>query len=415
MTTHTEQPTGNPVDAIVIGAGPVGCYAASNLAKSGVNTSIFEEHSQIGLPSHCAGHISIRSLRSIGLYPLPNGIVENTFRAANFYSPFGTKFSLLLNQPVTCALNRAHFDQYLARQAEESGAHFKLQTYVQSLVRSDNTIKGVTIEQNGGQQQVGSKIVLDAEGVSSRLLRQAGLGALKPEGLVYAVEAEVENVQDVESDAVEVYFGKHYAPGFYGWLIPKTDGTAKLGLATNRGNPQQYLKQLMTKHPIAKKQLANAKITQIGYHAITLGGPIKKVYANGFLALGDCASQVKPTTGGGVIFGLKCAKIAAETTVQALQQGDVSSQTLQSYQKCCSDLLSFDFQVMLRLRRFLNSLSDEKVDEMLRFCGKLGVDKALRDVDEIDFQGKMILTALRKPAMTAALAYFALLYLSANP
>jgi len=70
---------------------------------------------------------------------------------------------------------------------------------------------------------------------------------------------------------------------------------------------------------------------------------------------------------------------------------------------------------MLRLRRFLDSLSDEKVDEMLRFCGKLGVDKALSDVDEIDFQGKMILTALRKPAMMAALAYFSLLYLSANP
>jgi hypothetical protein len=70
---------------------------------------------------------------------------------------------------------------------------------------------------------------------------------------------------------------------------------------------------------------------------------------------------------------------------------------------------------MLRLRRFLNSLSDEKVDDMLRFCSKHGVDQALRDVDEIDFQGKMLLTALRKPAMTATLVYFALMYLSANP
>jgi hypothetical protein len=52
---------------------------------------------------------------------------------------------------------------------------------------------------------------------------------------------------------------------------------------------------------------------------------------------------------------------------------------------------------MLRLRRFLNSLSDERLDEMLRVCGKLGVDRALRDVDEIDFQGKMLLTAIRKP------------------
>jgi hypothetical protein len=70
---------------------------------------------------------------------------------------------------------------------------------------------------------------------------------------------------------------------------------------------------------------------------------------------------------------------------------------------------------MLRLRHFLNSLSDEKVDEMLRFCGKLGVDKALSDVDEIDFQGKMLLKVLGKPSIIATVAYFALLYLFTNP
>jgi flavin-dependent dehydrogenase len=225
----------------------------------------------------------------------------------------------------------------------------------------------------------------------------------------------MENVQNSELNAVEVYFGKAYAPGFYGWLIPRPDGSAKVGLATKTGNPREYLKRLMTKHPVASQQLAKAKIVQVGYHAITLGGPIHRLYADGFLAVGDCASQVKPTTGGGVIFGLTAAKEAAEVANVALQHDDVSSKILYTYQRRCHDLLNFDFRVMLRLRRFLDSLSDERLDEMLRVCGKLGVDKALRDVDEIDFQGKMLLTAMRKPAMAAVLAYFGLLYLSANP
>ena len=93
----------------------------------------------------------------------------------------------------------------------------------------------------------------------------------------------------------------------------------RLGLATNKGNPRDFLHKLMTKHPVASKQLGKAKITQIGYHAISLGGPINRTYANGFLAVGDCASQVKPTTGGGVIFGLTCAKIAAETASEAIK------------------------------------------------------------------------------------------------
>ena len=415
MMKHTVQPTGNIPDAVIIGGGPVGSYAALNLAKLGVKVTVFEEHPEIGLPSHCAGHLSIRSLSTMGLYPLPNGIVENTFSAANFYSPAGTKFSLHFSHPVTAAVNRARFDQYLAGQAEAAGARFVLNARVQSLITSDGYVKGVKIQQSGGKEEkVDSKITLDAEGVSSRLLRQAGLATLKPEGLVYGVEAEVENVQDVECDAVEVYLGKDYAPGFYGWLIPRLDGTAKVGLATNKGNPREFLHQLMSKHPVASKQLGKAKITQTSYHAIPLGGPIDRAYANGFLAVGDCASQVKPTTGGGVIFGLTCAKIAAETASEAIKQGDVSSDFLRVYQKRCSDLLGFDFTVMLRLRRFLDSLSDEKVDEMLRVCGKLGVDKALSDVDEIDFQGKLMLKVLGKPSMLAAMAYFVTLYLSAN-
>jgi digeranylgeranylglycerophospholipid reductase len=406
----------HPLDVAVVGSGPAGSYTALNLAKLGVKATVFEEHPQVGLPSHCAGHISIRSLKGIGLYPLPAGVVENTFCTANFYSPTGTKFSLNLSSPVTVALDRVKFDQYLAKLAQEAGATFALGTSVQSLVITDGWVKGINIKRSDGTKEcLDSRIVVDCEGISSRLLRQTGLQPFKPSGLLYAIETEMDEVQDVEQDAVEVYFGKAYAPGFYGWLIPRRDGTAKVGLATNRGNPRDFLKRLMTKHPVASKQLSKAQITKIGNHTITVGGPIQRTYADGFLAVGDCASQVKPTTGGGVIFGLTCAKAAANIANQAIEQNDVSANFLSAYQKLCDDLLKFDVNVMLRLRRFFNSLSDERLDEMLKVCGKLGVDKALRDADEIDFQGKLLLSAMGKPAIAAALAYFMVLYLSANP
>lgn len=403
MTAQPMQPT----DVVIVGAGPVGSYAALRLAQIGVKAHVYEDHETVGLPSHCAGHISIRSLKALGYYPLPKGIVENTFDAANFYSPSGAKFSLKLKVPVTCALDRARFDQYIAGQAQAAGAIFHLGSSVQSLVIENGFVRGVNLK----GCKVSSKIVIDSEGISSRLLRQAGLNAFKGKGLVYAVETEIDRVYDVGAHAVEVYMGSS-APGFYGWLIPRPDGTAKLGLATNAGNPKTYLEHLMVKHPVAKKQLKGAKITRISYHAITLGGPISKAYSNGFLAVGDVASQVKPTTGGGVIFGLTCAREAAEVAFQALKNNDVSSNALQAYQKRCDDLLNFDINVMLRLRRFINSLSDEKLDEMFRVCGKLGVDKSLSNVEEIDFQGKMLFSVAGKPSMLAALTYFGLLYLS---
>jgi digeranylgeranylglycerophospholipid reductase len=402
-------------DVIVVGGGPVGSFTALKLAKLGAKVTVFEEHKAIGLPSHCAGHLSIRSLRRLGLYPLPREIVENTFSQANFYSPSGFKFPVHLAKPVTCSVNRAAFDKYIADKAEAAGARYCLNSRVQSLLIEDGAVKGVTVKQKGEVERFPAKIVVDAEGISSRILRQTGLAGLNGERLVYGVEAEVEKVKDVERDAVEVFLGKNYAPGFYGWLMPRLDGTAKVGLATKTGNPKEFLQRLMLKHPVASKQLSKAKIARIAFHPITLGGPIPKAYASGFLAVGDVASQVKPTTGGGVVFGLTCARIAAEVADEAMRRNDVSSNFLQMYQKRCAETLGFDFSVMLRIRRFFDSLSDKKLDEVLRFCARIGLDKTLENVEEIDFQGQLLLRILTKPAMFAALAYFLKLYLSANP
>ena len=399
----------------VVGGGPVGCFAALQLARLGVETTVFEEHAEIGVPSHCAGHLSIRSLKDLGLYPLPSGIVENTFSAANFHSPEGTVFSVRLKLPVTCAVNRELFDKFLAKKAEAAGARYRLGSRVRSLILDAGFVKGVNIEQGGNVESFEAKVVVDAEGISARFVKEASLAAPQGECLVNAVEAEVENVRNLEEDAVEVFLGKEYAPGFYGWIMPLPNETAKVGLATKTGNPKDLLQRLMFKHPVASKLLKGSQVKQLSFHPITLGGPIAKTYANGFLAVGDAASQVKPTTGGGVIFGLTCGQIAAETAFEAIRRNDVSESCLKEYQKGCVGRLGFDFSVMLRARRFLDSLSDGKIDNLLRVCNRLGLDKALKDVDEIDFQGKLLLEMLTKPAAYAAFAYLLRLYLSANP
>jgi digeranylgeranylglycerophospholipid reductase len=402
----------NVQDAIVIGGGPAGSFSSYELAKRGLGVTVFEEHNEVGFPSHCAGHLSIRSLRNLDLYPLPEGIVENTFSAANFYSSKGTKFSVHLAQPVTCAVNRARFDGYLAEKAQAAGARYQLGVRVQSLLMENGFVKGVTVAQNGGvTTQVPAKLVVDAEGISSRLLRQAGLETLKGDGLVYAVEAEVENVADLEEHTVEVYVGKDYAPGFYGWLIPRLDGSAKVGLATRKGNPKEFLERLMCRHPVASKQFRKAKVKHMTFHAISLGGPIPRAYGNGFLAVGDCASQVKPTTGGGVIFSVTGAKIAAKVVAHAVEKNDFSEAALRVYQKQLMDTIGFDFDVMLRARKAIDAFSDEKLDRAMRFASKVGFGKALRNIDEIDFQGSMLLRILRKPATYATLAYLLALYL----
>jgi digeranylgeranylglycerophospholipid reductase len=412
----TLKPKDSVKEVVVVGGGPSGSFTALNLAKLGTEVTVFEEHGEIGTPSHCAGHLSIHSLLNLGLYPLPERIVENTFSQANFYSPTGFKFSIQLAKPVTCSINREAFDKLIAEKAEAAGAQYRTGSRVESLLIQNNLVRGVKVKQDEGiEKVVPAKIVVDAEGISSRLLKQAGLTGFNPDNLVLSVEAEVENVKDLEHHAVEVFLGNKFSPGFYAWIIPRLDGTAKVGLAVNKGNPKEFLRMFMFKHPIASRRLGTAKITQIAFHSISLGGAIPKTYSSGFLAVGDAASQVKPTTGGGVVFGLTCSRIAAQVATEALQKDDVSSGFLQLYQQRCFETLGFDLRVMLKLRNFLDSLSDRRLDEAFKFFSRIGLAKTLENVEEIDFQGQELLRVMTKPPVLAALTYLLLLYLYANP
>jgi len=304
------------------------------------------------------------------------------------------------------------FDKYIAEKAQDAGASYSLNSRVEALIIKKAFAKGAVVKHEETTENKQASVVVDAEGISSRIMREAGLP--RPQKLVKGVETEVENVRDSESDAVDVYLGNSYAPGFYAWLIPKKDGKAKVGLAARTGNPKELLQKLMLKHPAASKKLRSSRILKATFHPITLEGPIGQTCSSGFLAVGDAASQVKPTTGGGVIIGMTCAQIAAEVAHEALDKNDFSKQFLEKYQNRCRELLGFDMKIMLRIRKTLDALSDQRIDEAIALCTKLGLDKTLQNAKDIDFQGQTLLQVLRSPRSLTALAYFFFAYLSAN-
>jgi digeranylgeranylglycerophospholipid reductase len=378
------------VEVAVVGGGVCGLFCSLTLAKQGIDVTVFEEHRSIGEPSHCAGHLSIQSLKRLGLYPLPKGIVENEYRGAVFHSSKGNSFEIEFDSPVTCSVNRKFFDRHLAELAIQAGAKLSLGKHVESLVIENHNVKGVNVKFRGIHENLKVKIVVDAEGISSRILRQAKLRTLNSSMLVKGVSAEVDHVRDIDEDFVEIYFGNAYAPSFYAWLMPRRDGTAKIGLATKRGNPKQFLEKFKRKHPIASKKLGKTKIIREAFHPITLGGPISRTFTNGFLVIGDAASQVKPTTGGGVILGMRCALIAAETIHNALKENNFSAESLSRYQRKWRKLMGFDMWVMLQMRKTFEQLSDNQIDKLILKCKRLELQKVLRNFSDIDFQGKSL-------------------------
>ena len=122
----------------------------------------------------------------------------------------------------------------------KAGVEYRFKSRVKSLLFDSGTVKGVALKED----RVEANVVIDAEGCSSAILKQTGLEGLKASMTVRGIQAEVDGLEGVDEDMVEVYLGRNVAPDFFAWIIPRKDGTAKVGLATSTGNPHQYLRQL---------------------------------------------------------------------------------------------------------------------------------------------------------------------------
>lgn len=391
-------------DAVVVGGGPCGSFSAFTMAKQNMNVVVCEEHKEVGVPTHCAGHLSLSGLKRLGLH-LPSNVVENEFKGAVFHSPRGKEFSVRFSSPVACVVNRELFDKYLFNLAVKAGVQYLFGSRAESLVVDSGFVRGVDIRRERTKKTLASSLVIDAEGCSSILLKKAGLQTLDRSMIVNAAQAEVDRVDDVNMNAVEVYLGREYASGFFAWIIPRRDTSAKVGLATNTGNPQEHLHRFMQKHPVASKKLRKSKITRLSLHPISLGGAIPKTYSNGLLIVGDAASQVKPTTGGGVIFGLLCSGIAGKVAYEALQNHDFSEAFLSNYQYRWKERIGFDLAVMRRIRKLLNRLPDDKIDKIIDLCTRSGIDAILEEVGDLDFQGASLIRMIRRPSTLVITLY----------
>ena len=396
-------------DIVVVGGGPCGSYVAYAAAKLGAEVVVCEEHERVGAPKHCAGHLNISSLKRLGIQ-VPPDAVENEIKGAIFISPSGKEFVLRCRNPVTYVVNRERFDKHLFDLAVKAGVEYRFKSRVKSLLFDSGTVKGVALKED----RIETNIVVDAEGCSSAILKQTGLEGLKASMTVRGIQAEVDGLECMDEDMVEVYLGRNVAPDFFAWIIPRKDGTAKVGLATSTGNPHQYLRNFMEKHPVASKKLQKSQVTGMSIHPIPLAGPIPKTYSNGFLAVGDAASQVKPTTGGGVIFGLTCARTAGEVAYEAVKNSNFSEAFLSRYQHQWKRQVGFDLSAMLMMRNMLNSLSDNRTDKIIGLCNRLGIDETLEKFGDLDFQGRSLIPMIKYPGTIAVISYFLVSWLTSQ-
>ena len=318
-------------DVIVVGGGPVGLYAAGLCRKMGYDTLVIEEDSEIGKPLRCSGLIS-RNIEKFFPDIKKWGVIENTVDSAVIHS---RKSELVLKRPrAAYVINRSLFDKKIAKVA---GCKIMLNCRVTGIkIKSDcaeiSTDKGI----------VNGRMALVCDGPNSLF----GGKRMVVKGLIAITKNES------RASNVDLYFNKKLLHDGFFWRIPRyrTTEYGVWGSEVKFSDIERFFG--------IKKYEKFAGMIPIG--------PAKKTYGERLLLVGSSAGQVKPWSGGGVIYGLTCAEIAAKTVEKAFRFDDFSASLLSEYENTWKKALAKQIKIGLVFRKFLEHSTDFQLDVALK-------------------------------------------------
>jgi geranylgeranyl reductase family protein len=378
------------VDVVVIGAGPAGLYTALLLAQGGVDVLVLEEHSDIGVPTHCTGIVSAETNR---LFKIPDDIVLNRPSSCLVISPRGRVARLENPGEEIVILDRAGFDRALAGSVREAGG------MICTHCRVDHVTLGkrfVEIETNHGERLRTRALVLGC-GVTFRF--HTLLGSRLPSQILHTAQMEV---AASPADALEVHVGRDVAPEGFAWLVPFRRGALtylKAG-ALLRGDAAAYLDRFL-KRPSIACRLRGMPSDPI--RRLLPVGPVARSYSDRVVAVGDAAGLTKPLSGGGIFYSLLSAQFAAEALIEALGANDLSAARLSQYEARWRECLEPEIRVARWYRDRLARLTDAEWDSFVLALASDGIQSVIKRDTRFNWHGPLILSMIKQPGIWSIL------------
>ena len=370
-------------DVAVIGAGPAGLLAARGLAGAGFDVVVLEEHSTIGVPVHCTGLLGLDAFDELSL---PRSAILATTQAARFVAADGSSVLVDAERVRAAVVDRAAFDQSLAGQSRAAGAELRPGTRV---ARLDVEASHVTIGIDGDVEPLRARACVLACGANYRFNRQLGLGI--PRAFVQSAQLE-ESFAGPET--VEVHLGRGVAPGGFAWVVPfERDGRPcnRIGLMCDARAARHF-------HSFAGR--ARARFDPDGSWSeprlkILPLGPVSRTYGARLVAVGDAAGLVKPTTGGGIYYGLLSGQMAADTLADSLRVDDLRESRLRRYETQWRARLGAEIRIGLAFRTLASRLNDEAIDSLIELARVDGLVPLLRKTADFNWHRQSALALLR--------------------
>ena len=373
-------------DVIIIGGGPVGLHAARRLACDGFEVSVLEEHESPGEPVHCTGILAPEIFQE---FSIPPDAMLNELRKVRFYSPRGQSVEFQTVQAEAVLVDRREFDFNLKTLASCSGAEIcQGVRAIRIGIQSDCVF---VLAADGSEYRARACIL--ATGSAYALHRDLGIGF--PPLFLNCAQSEIP--AQCTGD-VEIFVGREVAPNGFAWAVPvqRPEGDfARVGLMCE-GDASRYFSRILGR---LKHWELNANPELRPRQRMLPLAPIGKTYGDRLLIAGDAGGFVKPTTGGGVYYGMISADIASRVLADALRRDCLSAENLSQYQHSWQDRLMEEIEAQLTLRLLLQRLTDDEVETIFDLWVTDGLMPLIRKTAAFNHHRKLIAAMVRYPAM----------------
>ncbi len=305
-------------DAIVVGGGPSGATAATDLARAGRNVLLLDRAGRI---KPCGGAIPPRAIRD---FAIPDSLLVARVRSARMVSPKSKKVDMPIENGFVGMVDRAEFDEWLRERAAANGATRVTGNFERFERDPDGVAVIVYNKPDGTEARARGKVVIGADGAKSQVARQCVPGSDHVR-YVFAYHEIVRSPRhgtgEFDSARCDVWYQGQISPDFYGWVFPHGDTTSVGSGSAKKGfSLRKSVTDLRAAAGLAGQETVRREGAPIPLRPMKQWDNKRDV-----VLAGDAAGVVAPASGEGIYYAMAGGRLAGEAAAAFLDTGDVKA------------------------------------------------------------------------------------------
>jgi len=318
-------------DVVISGAGPSGSQCGEVLAKAGYSVALIER--DCGWRKPCGGGLNHRVLE---MYPKLRKLSIPVIKCPILHSADYHELEYIAKEKAWgSVMDRLELDNFIRDSAVDAGVNLLDKHFSYDFIMKSQEKVGIKAKAPSGTKEYRGKIVIVADGMSSKLAIRSDLRAKwKLEEIANAKCAIMEGEHNLDEEFVYIYFRSYKG---YAWIFPLGGKRFNIGVYTfaedNRNHNINDLYQEFLRNPNVRKLVPNqGNVIWSGSYPFPTEGILEKGLCDDrIMLIGDTGGFVSPISGEGIQHALLSGKVAAETAIEALEIEDYSKSILKKY------------------------------------------------------------------------------------